>query len=106
MTIASAILSLRRNQSSSVELLLGALDWERAATQYDHRAARHYAVLQAIDQVLLNVAAHASAQQTFFADTDFALIPPKRPSRRSVFKPSRRRIIGHLNQLTFEAFSN
>lgn len=107
MAIASTILSLRRNQSSSVELLLGALDWERAATQYDHRAARHYAVLQAVDQVLLNVAAHAAAQQILFAGTDFALIPPRRPARRSFPKASpRRRMTRHLNQLTFAAFSN
>ena len=107
MTIASAILSLRRNQSSSVELLLGALDWERAATQYDHRSARHYAVLQAIDQVLLNVAAHASTQQFLFAEADFALLPPRRPSRKSASKPfPRRRIARHFNQLTFATFSN
>lgn len=58
MSIATEILSLRRDQFSSVERVIAALEWERAA--HEHTLLRHYAVTEAADIVLLNVAAHAA----------------------------------------------
>jgi len=60
MSLATEILSLRREQSSSVERLLAALEWEKAAQDDEHVLSRGYAVLEAADMVLLNVAAHAA----------------------------------------------
>ena len=58
MSIATEILGLRRDQFSSVERLIAALDWERAAPE--NTLLRRYAVTEAADVVLLNVAAHAA----------------------------------------------
>jgi len=60
MSIASEILRLRREQSSSVEMLIGAIAWEKSAQRADHRRARHCAVVQLADVVLTNVAVHAA----------------------------------------------
>jgi hypothetical protein len=60
MSIVAEILSLRRSQTSSVEILLGALDWQKSAQDKQHILARGYAVFEAADMVLLNVAAHAA----------------------------------------------
>jgi hypothetical protein len=60
LSIATEILSLRRNQSSSVETLLALIDWEYQACEPDHRMRRHFEVLEAADVVLMNVAAHAA----------------------------------------------
>lgn len=60
MRIASEILSLRRNRASSVETLLAALEWEKAAHDDEHILSRGYAVREAADLVLLNVAVHAA----------------------------------------------
>ena len=59
MNVATKILSLRQNQSSSVETLLAAIEWEKAAQSEEHFLARRYAVREAADLVLLNVAVHA-----------------------------------------------
>ncbi len=81
MGIATEILNLRRNQTSSVEILLGALDWHKSAQDEQHILARGYAVFEAADSVLLNVAAHAAEALNE---------PPKvRRARRAV--PSSRR---------------
>ena len=58
MSIATQILSLRRDQFSSVERLIAALEWERASPE--DILVRRYAVIEAADMVLLNVAAHAA----------------------------------------------
>lgn len=58
MSIATEILGLRRDQFSSVERLIAALEWERVAQE--HNLLRRYAVTEAADVVLLNVAAHAA----------------------------------------------
>ena len=58
--IATEILSLRRNQTSSVKTLLAALDWTRAASEDHFVRARAYAAAEAADLVLLNVAVHAA----------------------------------------------
>ena len=60
MSIVAEILSLRRSQTSSVEILLGALDWQKSAQDEQHILSRGYAVSEAADMVLLNVAAHAA----------------------------------------------
>jgi len=60
MNIATKILDLRQNQSSSVETLLAAIEWEKAAQGEEHILARRYAVREAADLVLLNVAVHAA----------------------------------------------
>ena len=60
MSIATEILSLRRDQGSSVNLLIGAIAWEQAARNPQHKMARHADVLQLADLVLLNVAVHAA----------------------------------------------
>ena len=93
MSIATELLSLRRNQTSSVEILLGALDWQKSAKDEQHILARGYAVSEAADMVLLNVAAHA-------AD---ALNEPPRVRRTRHAIPSTRRNrrrtdSGHLHQ--------
>lgn len=60
MSITTEILNLRRDRSSSVAALLGAMEWE-CATEDDVRTlARGYDVLRIADLVLLNVAAHAA----------------------------------------------
>ena len=58
MSIATQILSLRRDQFSSVERLIAALEWERASPE--DILLRRYAVIEVADMVLLNVAAHAA----------------------------------------------
>jgi len=60
MSIATEILSLRRNRSSSVELLLGAIEWARKAPGGYFVDTRMFAALEAADLVLLNTAAHAA----------------------------------------------
>ena len=60
MSVATEILRLRQNQSSSVETLLAAIEWEKAAREEEHILSRRYAVREAADIVLLNVAVHAA----------------------------------------------
>ena len=60
MGIATEILGLRRKKTSSVETLLGALEWTYAAPIGTHSVARAYAAAEAADIVLLNVAVHAA----------------------------------------------
>jgi|SRR5215472_4340850 len=84
MSIATEILSLRRDQSSSVATLIAAMEWESAAEDDVHMVSRGYAVMQAVDIVLLNVAVHTA---------DALAEPPKsRRTRRAVLPfPSKRR---------------
>jgi len=66
MSIGAEVLSLRRQQGSSVEALIGAMDWQRAAakdTKDPRYIARRHAVLEAVDNVLLKVAVHAAEAQ-------------------------------------------
>ena len=60
MSVATEILRLRQNQSSSVETLLATIEWEKAAHCDEHVLSRGYAVREAADIVLLNVAVHAA----------------------------------------------
>jgi hypothetical protein len=63
MSIAAEILSLRRDQSSSVATLMALLDWQHSTQDKFFAEARRYAVIQAADIVLLNVAVHALEAQ-------------------------------------------
>jgi hypothetical protein len=83
MSIATEILSLRRDQSSSVKKLLAALDWQKAAQDDEHILSRGYAVGEAADIVLLNVAAHAAEA--------LSEPPTIRKTRRAVLSPRRKR---------------
>lgn len=60
MSIATEILALRRDQSSSVSALLAAMEWECAAQDDMRMLARGHDVMRMADLVLLNVAAHAA----------------------------------------------
>jgi len=84
MSIATEILSLRRDQSSSVTTLLFLLEWQHAAQDKLFAETRGYAAAQAADLVLLNVAVHALEQQ------DNAPIRQTRRSIRSFFRKRRR----------------
>jgi hypothetical protein len=59
MSLVTEILSLRQNRSSSVKTLIAMLDWQRAAQDDGHILSRGFAVTEAADLVLLNVAAHS-----------------------------------------------
>jgi hypothetical protein len=59
MSIATEILSLRQDRTSSVTALIAALDWLHVAYG-DHRIlSRRHTVREFADLVLLNVAVHA-----------------------------------------------
>src|SRR5438552_16217903 len=58
MSIATDILSLRQNQSSSVTTLIAMLNWQKAAKDDGHILSRGFAVSEASDLVLLNVAVY------------------------------------------------
>jgi hypothetical protein len=60
MSITTEILSLRRNQSSSVETLMAKIEWQKAAQDEAHISSREFGVREAADIVLLNVATHAA----------------------------------------------
>jgi hypothetical protein len=62
MSIATEVLSLRRDQSSSVSALLAAIEWECAAEDEMRLLARGHDVMRLADDVLMNVAAHAADQ--------------------------------------------
>jgi len=86
MSIATEILSLRRDRSSSVKTLLALIDWEHQAWEPEHRTTRHFAVLEAADAVLMNVAAHAAEAENFLGGvpgTRRAVPAPRRTRRRS-----------------------
>ena len=60
MSISTDILNLRRNQSSSVSTLIAKIDWQKSAQNQDHKMSRGFAVMEAADDVLMNVAVHAA----------------------------------------------
>ena len=79
MSIATEILSLRRDQSSSISALLAAIEWECAAEDDVRILARGHDVMRMADVVLMNVAAHA-------ADA-LSELPTTRRTRRSLVQP-------------------
>ena len=83
--MVTEILDLRSNRISSVETLLAALEWQKAAQYDEHILLRDYDVTQAADLVLLNVAAHALEMQIEppVRGTRRALLPFRRKPRRS-----------------------
>ena len=83
MSIGTELLSLRRDQASSVATLLALLDWERQAQDPDHKTSRHYAALECADVVLMNVAVHAAeAENDFGISGTRRTITPERSRRR------------------------
>jgi len=83
MSIATELLNLRRDQSSSVKTLLALLDWQHSTQDKLLAETRRYAVHQAADTVLLNVAAHALEAM------DTPQIPKARRSIRALFRRRR-----------------
>jgi len=82
MSIATEILSLRRDRNSSVATLLALLDWQHAAQNKLFVETRSYAAAHAADVVLLNVAVHALEEQDHL---------PIRESRRTIRSLRRKR---------------
>lgn len=93
MSVATEILSLRQNQSSSVKTLLAAIEWEKAAQEEEHILSRGYAVREAADIVLLNVAVHAAE-----ALSEPPVIRRTRRSLLSFWRKPRRANPGELHQ--------
>ena len=60
MSLATDILDLRRNQYSSVETLIALIEWQKSAQDEDHKMSRGFAVAEAADDVLMNVAVYAA----------------------------------------------
>lgn len=90
MGIVTEILSLRRNKTSSVETLLGAIEWTYAAPIGTQSVARAYAAAEVADIVLLNVAVHAAEalnEQPTTRKARRAASPSRRRPRR--FDPGR-----------------
>jgi hypothetical protein len=83
--VAAEILSLRRDQSSSMTALLAALEWQRAAREGHVAAMRGYAAAQAADIVLLKVAVHALEAQDkpLIRAARRPVLPSRRKNRRS-----------------------
>ena len=93
MSIVTDILSLRRNKTSSIEVFLAALEWQKSAQDDAHILSRGHDVAVAADLVLLNVAAHA-------ADA-LSELPTPRKTRRamlSFWRKPRRSGPGQLHQ--------
>jgi hypothetical protein len=84
-SVAAEILSLRRDQSSSMTALLAALDWQRAAREGHVAVMRGYAAAQAADIVLLNLAVHAleARDKPLIRATRRAVLPSRRKHRRA-----------------------
>lgn len=93
MSIATEILSLRRDRSSSVSALLNAIEWACAASDDTRRLARGHDVLRIAELVLLNVAAHAAD-----ALGELPAIPTARRSTLSLRRKGRRPDPGQLHQ--------
>jgi hypothetical protein len=83
MSITTDILSLRQKQSSSVRNLIAMRDWQKAAQDEGHYLSRGFAVMEAADLVLLNVAVHV-------AET-LSEPPTIRKTRRTVLSSRRKR---------------
>src|ERR1700730_2212142 len=91
MSIATEVLSLRRDQSSSVTTLLALLEWQHAAQDKLFAETRSHAAQAAADVVLLNVAVHALEAQDN---------PPTRGTRRALRSLWRKRRRSDTPQLS------
>lgn len=103
MSITTEVLSLRRNQASSVRALQAAIEWQQAAKD-DRMMMRGHAVAQAADLVLLNVAAHAAEAQRLFDVGGHTLPAPKRAIRPRKRIGHERRNVRTTRQLNFTTF--
>ena len=104
MSSAAEVLALRRDRTSSVEVLLATLKWEQATEEAFRSIMRSHDVKQAADRVPLNVAVPAADAQRMWGEGGAVTTPVKRALR------SRKRISrglrgGHATrQLNFAAF--
>lgn len=106
MTTGAEVLSLLRNQGSTVEALLAALDWQNAAQNNEHKRMRGHGVREAAEKVLLKVAVHAAEAQRSFDESGPA-VPPRRRAARGTKRINRwMRDGGATRQLTFAIFRN
>jgi len=104
--MAMEVLSLRRDQSSTVETLLASLEWQNRA-KGERFLMRGHAALQAADIVLLKVAVHAAEAQRMFDEGGYVLTPPKRAVRPRRNGRCRRQRDSHATrQLYFATFYN
>jgi hypothetical protein len=104
MSIAMEVLSLRRDRLGSVELLLAALEWQKAA-QDTRSLMRGQAVIEAVDTVLLKVAVHASEAQGMLQEGGYPAKPTRRTERLKKRLGSSRRARSE-RQLQFATFYN
>lgn len=106
MSIGAEVLLLRRDQGSSVEGLLGAIDWQRAAakdTKDPRYIARGHAVMEAADKVLLKVAVYAAEAQKLWEQSERMALPRRAARPRPRVSRWMREAIA-TRQLTFAAF--
>jgi hypothetical protein len=85
MSVVTEILSLRQDQLSSVARLIASLEWQKSAEDKGHILYRGYAVNEAADLVLLNVAAHCAEplrEAPAIPEKRRSLLPSRRRSRR------------------------
>ena|SRR5215467_404673 len=86
MSVVTEILSLRQNHFSSMMTLISAIDRHRAAHSDEQILGRSYAVLEAADMLLTNVAAHAAEafdEPPSIRKARRAVVPFQRKRRRS-----------------------
>jgi len=86
VSVVSEILSLRSNRASTVSTLLALLDWQKAAQDDGHILSRGYAVADAVDILLLSVAAHAADalnEPVTTRTTRLSVLMSRRQRRRS-----------------------
>lgn len=105
MNIVIDVLSLRRDQSSTVETLLASLEW-RDAAKGERSLMRGHAVSQAADIVLLKVAVYAAEAQRIFDQGGYVLTPPQRAVRPRRRIGRRRGVTRATRQLCFATFYN
>jgi hypothetical protein len=86
MSVVTEILGLRQNQFSSMTTLLSAIERRKDAYTIDRLLRRSYAVTEAADALLTNVAAHcaeALSEPPTIPETRRAVVPFRRKPRRS-----------------------
>ena len=86
MSVVTEILGLRRNQFSSMTALLSAIERYWTTQCDEHVLGRKYAVFEAADMLLTNVAAHAAEalnEPPATHKTRRAIVPFRRKARRS-----------------------
>lgn len=106
MSIGAEVLSLLKNQGSTVEALLGAIDWQNAALGDDLKRTRGHGVKEAAEKVLLKVAVYAAEAQRSFEESGPAVTPRRRAARGPNRINRWTRDTGVTRQLSFATFRN